>query len=151
MIANTNENDEDFESLFNKLTNDINDSYKLLKNIKNNFKEISKIHKYEVKMYKIKKKSKTLSGFNKPVKIPETIKQLLKITDDTKLPRTQITKLIYEYIRQNNLQSETDKRTIIPNKDLQDIFGLEKNEQLSFYNIQSHLKKIYQTENISKV
>lgn len=143
-----NDNNETFESLFNKIVLDINDSYSLMKTIRLNFKELSKVHKYELKMYKNMKKSKSnrLSGFNKPADVPSSIKELLKLENDDKLPRTQITKLFYEYIKEHNLQNESDKRTINPNKELKKLFGLEKNEQLSFYNIQTHLKKIYNTE-----
>ena len=140
---------ESFEDVFTKIANDVQEVHSLLKTVRLNFKELSKVHKYEVKMYKTMKKTKSnrLSGFNKPTEVPAPLQKLLKLSPDEKLPRTQITKLIYEYIKQNNLQSATDKRTINPNKELQKLFGLEKNEQLSFYNIQTHMKKIYQTKN----
>lgn len=147
--------EETFEKVFTNIDNNVQNIQSLLKTVRLNFKELSKVHKYEIKMYKTMKKTKKnrLSGFNKPLEVPVKIQKLLKLSPDEKLPRTQITKLIYEYIKENNLQSESDKRTINPNKELQKLFGLEKNEQLSFYNIQTHLKKIYQlkNENVVKV
>jgi len=32
---------------------------------------------------------------------------------------------------------------MIPNKELQKLFGLKKNKTFTFYNIQSHIKKLY--------
>lgn len=142
------DDNETFESTINTIATDINNSYLLMKQIKLNMKEITRIHKFELKMFKKikRKKSNNLSGFNKPSEVPDSIKKLFKL-DDTKLPRTHITKLIFEYINENKLRSEKDAKVIIPNKELQTLFGLEKGEQLSFYNIQTHLKKIYKMKN----
>jgi chromatin remodeling complex protein RSC6 len=50
---------------------------------------------------------------------------------------------MYKYIKDNQLQGVDDTRTIYPNEELKKLFNLNDDEQLSFYNIQTHIKKIY--------
>jgi len=87
--------------------------------------------------------AKSLSGFNKPSAVPATIVSFLGLDMGVELPRTQITKLIYGYIKDNKLQDEEDKRTIKPDTKLRHLFTLNETDQISFYNIQSHIKKLY--------
>jgi chromatin remodeling complex protein RSC6 len=65
----------------------------------------------EVKKLNGKRKKKSndgeqkRSGFTKPSKIPNKIAEFLGIDLETVMPRTDVTKKIYEYIKTNNLQN----------------------------------------------
>lgn len=48
---------------------------------------------------------------------------LAAIVGDTPLPRTEITKKIWEYIKQHELQDSTDRRNIKPDNKLGAVFG----------------------------
>jgi chromatin remodeling complex protein RSC6 len=61
------------------------------------------------KKYKNKNKNKDKtnenkrSGFTKPCLVPKKIQLLLGLDENTELPRTKVTNLIYEYIKSNEL------------------------------------------------
>ena len=68
---------------------------------------------------------------------------MLDLNQDVLLPRVEITKKIYEYIKTNNLQDESDERIIKPNEELKKLFNLSDDEEVSFLNIQTYIKKAY--------
>jgi chromatin remodeling complex protein RSC6 len=142
--------EQNFDDLFSSMCDQISETSSTLRTLKANMKVLEKIHRKELKSVKKHKRasngavsSKKPSGFNKPCAVPQSIIDLLKLSADEELPRTQVTKLIYGYIKEHNLQVPEDKRTINPNKELKTLFKLGKNEQISFYNIQTHIKKLY--------
>ena len=63
---------------------------------------------------------KANSGFMKPMQPDEA---LAAVVGRDPLPRTEVTKKIWEYIRQHNLQDPKDKRTIRADDKLKKIFG----------------------------
>jgi chromatin remodeling complex protein RSC6 len=63
---------------------------------------------------------KTTSAFMKPM-TPSTT--LAKITGPKALPRTEITKAIWGYIKKHKLQDKTNKRMINADEALKPVFG----------------------------
>ena len=53
--------------------------------------------------------------------------------------RTEITKEIYKYIQDNNLQDSENKKVIHPNETLIKLFNIEETQELTYFNIQNHL------------
>jgi len=68
----------------------------------------------------VKKKRKPNPAFMKPMKISE---ELAKVVGSKPLPRTEITKKLWEYIKKNKLQDKVDKRNIIADANLKAVFG----------------------------
>jgi len=60
------------------------------------------------------------TGFNKPL-TPSP--ELAAVIGSTPLPRTEVTKKIWEYIKANNLQDAANKRNINADAKLKPIFG----------------------------
>jgi upstream activation factor subunit UAF30 len=60
------------------------------------------------------------SGFTKPM-TPSP--ELAAVIGSTPLPRTEVTKKIWEYIKANNLQDAANKRNINADAKLEPIFG----------------------------
>ena len=163
-INNLQKNDDD--NLFIELYNEINKkiikhqeiSNKNLNEIRNDLKKLSKL--YQKKKYT--KKEREPIGISALTKVPNNFKNLLNL-DERTLSRTEITKYIYDYIKNNNLQgslndkNKLDKRIYHVNDKLSIAFELTKEEidyinssknskdihGLNFYNIQSWIKKIY--------
>ncbi|MBI1977550.1 MAG: hypothetical protein HYS55_02235 [Candidatus Omnitrophica bacterium] len=52
--------------------------------------------------------------------------ELAKVVGSTPLPRTEVTKKIWEYIKKNGLQDQTNKRNINADATLQAVFGGKK-------------------------
>lgn len=60
------------------------------------------------------------SAFMKPVKPSE---ELAVIVGSKPIPRTEVTKKLWSYIKKKKLQSKEDKRKIIPDADLAKVLG----------------------------
>jgi len=50
-------------------------------------------------------------------------KELAAIVGETPLPRTEVTKKVWDYIKANNLQNEKDRRSIDADDKLEKIFN----------------------------
>ena len=140
--------EESYESLHLNLIRIENEIRLLERSRKALLKSLMRTHKREVKHSRKKRRSNDKrqlnpSGFNKPGPVPQPLIDLLGLDSNIQLPRTKITGLIYGYIKEHKLHVPEDKRTINPNTELQQLFQLNDGEQISFYNIQTHIKKLY--------
>jgi upstream activation factor subunit UAF30 len=63
------------------------------------------------------------AAFMKPM-TPSAI--LAEVVGSTPLPRTEVTKKVWEYIKAKNLQNPTNKRNIIADEKLKAVFGGKK-------------------------
>lgn len=68
----------------------------------------------------VKKKRKPNPAFMKPVKISE---ELAKVVGSKPLPRTEVTKKLWVYIKKNKLQDTVNKRDINADANLKAVFG----------------------------
>ena len=68
-------------------------------------------------------KRKPSAAFMKPMK-PSA--QLAEIVGDKPLPRTEVTKKVWAYIKRHKLQNPKNKREIIADAKLQPVFGARK-------------------------
>jgi chromatin remodeling complex protein RSC6 len=96
----------------------------------------------EVKEKKEKKKKviEPPSGINKPTTISEQLCEFLNKPKGTEMVRHDVTELIYEYIKQNKLQNATSKLIINPDDTLCNLLGIDKNEKLTYQNLQTFMK-----------
>lgn len=122
-------------------------------------KSLARSHKNEVKAAKKNKRNKNPnqekkpSGFNRPSKIPEEFcEQPWGCDPDDELPRTILTKMVYDYIKEHNLRQEDDKRKIITSGEhgrvIRKLFHLKKEDQLEFKNFQTYMARLYKRENL---
>jgi chromatin remodeling complex protein RSC6 len=65
-------------------------------------------------------KTSSNSGFMKPMQPDEA---LAAVIGSQPLPRTEVTKKIWEYVRKHKLQDPDDKRTIRADDKLRPVFG----------------------------
>ncbi len=89
-------------------------------------------------MAKAAGKGKANSAFMKPMQPSE---HLAKIVGSEPLPRSEVTKKVWEHIKKNNLQNPENKREIIADEKLQPVFGAKKLDMFKMTKaINSHLK-----------
>ena len=89
-------------------------------------------------MAKAAGKKKANSAFMKPMQPSE---HLAKIVGSEPLPRSEVTKKVWEHIKGNNLQNPENKRQIIADEKLRPIFGGEKLDMFQMTKaINKHLK-----------
>ena len=114
-------------------------------------KELERAHKIEVKEASKRKKStkdasekRDPSGFNAKQPVPpEFCEQPWGCEADQELPRTMLTKMVYDYVKEENLQDPEDKRRIFPNETLKKLFHLKDSDELHFNNFQTYMKRLY--------
>jgi chromatin remodeling complex protein RSC6 len=63
------------------------------------------------------------SKFMQPLKLS---KELAAVVGEGPMPRTEVTKKLWAYIKKKKLQDVKNKRNIIPDEKLQKIFGNKK-------------------------
>jgi chromatin remodeling complex protein RSC6 len=78
------------------------------------------------------------SGFAKPTKLSEELCSFLGVPPGTEMARTDVTRMLNNYIKQHSLQDPADKRSIKPNADLQKI--LEPGD-VTYFNLQAKIKR----------
>jgi len=114
-------------------------------------KELERSHKIEVKDASKRKKStkdssekRDPSGFNAKQPVPvEFCEQPWGCEADQELPRTMLTKMVYDYVKEEILEDPEDKRRIFPDDTLKKLFHLKDSDELHFNNFQTYMKRLY--------
>ena len=88
-------------------------------------------------------KSFYLSGINRPVPITPSLAKFAEWSENDLVSRVNITKYLCEYIKQNNLQSQSDKRHIVPDEKLKKLFRMtyEETKKLTYLNMQQYIAR----------
>jgi chromatin remodeling complex protein RSC6 len=104
-------------------------------------KQMNKLNKNNKKI-KSQKSQKQPSGFAKPTNVSKDLCEFMNLEEGSKIARTEVTKYIIDYIKENKLQDEKNKKYIKPDNKLRSLFGI-KNEQIGFFDIQKYMNKHY--------
>lgn len=84
------------------------------------------------------------SGFAKPAYLSPEMCDFLGVPIGTELARTEVTKRLLHYVKENNCQHPENKRIINLDTKLKALLTPEEGEEVSYFNIQRLLKKHYQ-------
>ena len=79
------------------------------------------------------------SGFVKPARISDELAKFLEKPVGTEMARTEVTRDINKYIRTNNLQDKKCGRKINPDNKLAALLKLNKNDELTYFNLQRYM------------
>jgi len=105
-------------------------------------KSNKKIRKLERELEKKKKnRKKNTSGFTKTSKISDKLCEFLNKPHGSEVARTEVTQYLISYIKENKLQNENNKQFIEPDKKLKNLLETTNNENITYFNIQSHMNK----------
>jgi hypothetical protein len=139
------------KSSISKAFETINNSLTLLKmqlnTLQQQVKIIEKSVNKELKPPKpiLPKTQKAPSGFAKPTRVTKELCEFMNKPEGTEIARTEVTKTLVCYIKENNLQEKTkdSKNKIIPDDKLKNLLGLNIDEitDLTFFNIQKYMNK----------
>ena len=69
------------------------------------------------------------------------LEKFLSVSHGTKLTKADVMKMVSSYIKEKNLQIESDKRKFLPNKELAKIFGVKKPQNMTFVEINKHVSQ----------
>lgn len=143
----------DFDEKIEEIRQALKENYTQQKKLMNDLKELMTLHKKELKLTTKsgnRSNSGKHTGFNKPEPIPPSLKKLLKIKEEM-IPRSKITALLYQYFTDNKMYNTKTKKEIIPNQKIREIFGMCDDDNITFYNLQTWLKKVYKENNVYKM
>ncbi len=142
-----------FVLVLERLNNMSNTIKELVNVVKALQKEDKKANKKTEKKAKRNKNSQAegggprpVSGFAKPSKLSDDLCSFLGVPSGTSMARTDVTRVLNEYIKTNNLQTPTDKRIIVPDEKLKSILSLQDGENLTYFNLQKHIKQHFQRD-----
>jgi chromatin remodeling complex protein RSC6 len=137
----TSISEDSYTELLKHLVDEKQDLLKYLLDEKKDLLDIKKkITKYHEKTDKIidkkinrKKNDKNQTGININADVPQSLKDLFNITENDKVPRTKISKLLHKYLKDNNLKYSENKQIYRVDDNLKKIFNLS-DEQVQYIN-----------------
>ena len=103
-------------------------------------KLIKSIHKKNTKKQK-NQSTKSPSGFAKPSQITEELCKFLNKEVGTEMARTQVTKELNNYIKENKLQNPDKKKYINPDEKLKKL--LKVDESFTYFELQKYMSHLF--------
>jgi chromatin remodeling complex protein RSC6 len=87
------------------------------------------------------KGNRSPSGFAKPSKVTKELCDFMNRSEGSEIARTEVTKALVSYIKENKLENATNRKIILPDNKLKYLLGLEDGQELTFFNIQKYMNK----------
>ena len=115
--------------------------------ISTQLKSLEKTVKKEIKQHKrdatkrLTKGNRKPSGFAEAAPISNDLCDFMGKNHGTNMARTEVTKFICNYIRQNSLANNENKREIKPDNKLKSLLGTEDGTIITYFNIQRYMNK----------
>ena len=88
---------------------------------------------------------RTPSGFAKPTGLSDELCDFLGVERGSSMARTEVTRIINQYVKDNKLQHAEDRRMIVPDEKLRTIVTLGPDDKLTYFNLQSFIKRHFKT------
>ena len=142
-----------FEYIFSDMDR-INDTIALFKlhlsELQEQMRNVKKNLKKEIKKMKKHKAPKVVgkrlpSGFAKPGYISPELCSFIGVAEGTEMARTNVTKFLVKYIKDNELQYKTEKNKnkIMPDLKLKSLLDIDDTviEELTFFTMQKYMTK----------
>jgi chromatin remodeling complex protein RSC6 len=110
-------------------------------------KSLEKTVRKEIKQHKravVKKQSKVSkkpSGFAEASPVSKDLCDFLGKEHGATVARTEVTKFVCNYIRQNDLTNEENKRVIKPDIKLKSLLGVDDDTIVTYFNIQRFMNR----------
>lgn len=115
--------------------------------IQQNIKQLEKSVKKQMKGLK-KEVTKTKnkgnrqpSGFAKPSKVTKELCEFMNKAEGTEIARTEVTRALVAYIKENKLENTTNSKIINPDQKLKILLGIEEGQELNYFTIQKFMNK----------
>ena len=131
---------------FDSVLTDLTTLTAQLKTLTTRVRTLQKQHAKTVRMAERKSKgkktggSKTISGFATPTKISNELCSFMGVQSGTEVARTEVTKYLSKYIKENSLQDSQNRRVIVPDKKLGKLLGVTKSDSVTYFNLQKYMK-----------
>ena len=143
-----NKKDNMFSNKFENMYHTLNIIRDHMTVLQKDMKDIEKKIKKNMKTKEVKKKEtkkRQPSGFAKPTKVTNELCEFMNRPVGTEIARTEVTKTLVQYIKDNELQR---KNVVVPDQKLYSLLGLNNEEasDLTFFNIQKYMNKHFKPD-----
>ena len=104
-------------------------------------KQIDKLVKQDKKKKSQEPKvtKKKLSGFALPMPISEDLCKFMKKPAGSKVARTDVTKYLVNYVKDQKLEDENNHRIICPNEELGNLLSSKDGDEVTYFNLQTYI------------
>lgn len=139
--------DEDIFNQFEQLVTQLNQMKTQITGIQQNIKQLDKNVKKQMKCLKkevVKTKNKgnrQPSGFAKPSKVTKELCEFMNKAEGTEIARTEVTRALVAYIKENKLENTTNSKIISPDEKLKTLLELNDSDELTYFTIQKYMNK----------
>jgi chromatin remodeling complex protein RSC6 len=139
--------DEVIFTQFDQLVTQLNLMKTHITGIQQNVKQLEKSIKKQMKglkkdVAKNKNKGNRLpSGFAKPSKVTKELCAFMNKSEGTEIARTEVTRALVAYIKENKLENTINSKIISPDDKLKILLGLDDTQELTYFNIQKYMNK----------
>ena len=137
---------EEFMAVISELDNAMTTIRNMKSRMQKLEKRVHKEHKVMLKKANGKRARKPRdpnapkSGFAKEGPVSDEMRKFLGMKKDGLISRTDVTKKIHEYCKEKNLQNPADKRHIKADAPLRKLLKMNKDDDLTFFNLQKFMK-----------
>lgn len=136
---------EQFEGIINSLTHfkiEISNLQQQIRSVEKNVKKQMKEFNKEIIKNKSKNKgNRKPSGFAKPSKVTNELCEFMNKKEGEEIARTEVTKALCSYIKENKLENKDNSKIIYPDNKLKTLLGIEEGEELTYFTIQKYMNK----------
>ena len=144
---NATEVQDELFTHFEQLVTQLNLMKNQITSMQQNIKQLEKSVKKQMKglkkeATKIKPKgNRAPSGFAKPSKVTKELCEFMNKNEGTEIARTEVTRALVAYIKENKLENTTNSKIIAPDEKLKVLLGIEDGQELNYFNIQKYMNK----------
>jgi len=81
------------------------------------------------------------SGFAVPTKISDELCDFMQRPHGSEVARTEVTKFIIQYIKENELQFSGNRKKIVPNAQLRSLLDVKDTDEVTYFNLQRYMNR----------
>jgi len=121
-----------------------NDIASLRNELKNLAKLVRKVRSYQEDPTGEKQKERTKNnGFNRKMEVTDTLKEFLGLDVSGTVSRSDVTRRVNKYIKENDLKHPDNGRVIVMDEKLTKLLSPPEGEQITFLNMQKYISPHY--------
>jgi chromatin remodeling complex protein RSC6 len=129
----------EWKTLYNSMQTELK---VLHRDVTRHMKDVSKKHRRKRKVQEVDPNApkRAPSGFAKPTLMSNELCAFLGEAPGTEMARTEVTKYLTTYIKENNLQNQANKRIILPDDKLTALLNVTPTDEVTYFNLQKYMK-----------
>ena len=137
---------------FSSVLSDMDAALTLIRNLRARVQKLEKqVHRdHKATQKKLRGKKRRIpnpnaepTGFQKPGPVSPELATFLSLAKDELISRTDVTRRINDYFKENKLKDPSDNRKILPDEPLLKLLKMNDTDELTYFNLQKYMKVHY--------